>query len=326
MKIKELEDKIELLQDQISDEGKGAKRINEYLQRYFGTETFEIKYEYEKKSLDTLMVEPENANKKRFYVYRTSSKNEIATNLSEGEKILISFCYFLASLGDCSEIERKEHIIWIDDPISSLDSNHVYTVHAMIDSILVNNHLFKQLFVSTHNMEFFKLMNRLNPPSSLGRSYYYILNDSGRSTITALPKYIRESYTEFSHLFQEVFSVSKMSLDDVQDDLGLLHSFPNNARRFLEIYTYYRFPDNREFKCKNQDCFGDDYSLVCRIINEGSHGLGLFEQRAHVISFHQEILDVAKIIIEMVKENDDKQYQALLDGIGFREKEGAVIQ
>ncbi|MEX5538993.1 AAA family ATPase, partial [Pseudomonas syringae] len=61
-------------------------------------------------------------------VYFEIQRNgEKAHNLSEGEISLISFCYFMAKSID--KIESKEKpIVWIDDPICSLDANHIFFV------------------------------------------------------------------------------------------------------------------------------------------------------------------------------------------------------
>jgi len=44
----------------------------------------------------------------------------------------------------------------IDDPISSLDSNHVFFVFSLIDSIIAKPKKYTQLFISTHNLDFLK--------------------------------------------------------------------------------------------------------------------------------------------------------------------------
>jgi wobble nucleotide-excising tRNase len=77
-----------------------------------------------------------------------------ADKLSDGERTAIAFAYFVTSLeGDGENIANT--IVYIDDPISSLDSNHVYAVYALIQERLETS---LQLLVSTHNSEFFNLL------------------------------------------------------------------------------------------------------------------------------------------------------------------------
>jgi wobble nucleotide-excising tRNase len=80
--------------------------------------------------------------------------------LSEGECSLIAFCYFMAKLDDI-ESNGKNLIIWIDDPISSLDSNHVFFVYSLLRAEIVEASKYEQLFISTHNLDFLKYLKRL---------------------------------------------------------------------------------------------------------------------------------------------------------------------
>lgn len=91
--------------------------------------------------------------KTRFEIIRNGEK---AYHLSEGECSLIAFCYFLAKLQDV-ETKGSKPIIWIDDPISSLDSNHVFFVYSLINAEIIAKDEFEQIFISTHNLDFLKI-------------------------------------------------------------------------------------------------------------------------------------------------------------------------
>ncbi len=54
----------------------------------------------------------------------------IAKHLSEGEKTAIAFAFFLTKL--LEDPELKDVIVFIDDPISSLDSNHIFQVFSIL--------------------------------------------------------------------------------------------------------------------------------------------------------------------------------------------------
>lgn len=53
------------------------------------------------------------------------------------------------------DTDLSNSIIFLDDPISSLDGNHLFNTYAFIKAKLTDC---KQLFVSTHNLDFFNLM------------------------------------------------------------------------------------------------------------------------------------------------------------------------
>lgn len=91
-----------------------------------------------------------NSTKIRFEVMRDGKK---AYHLSEGECSLLAFCYFLAKLDDIETRDSKP-IIWIDDPISSLDGNHIFFIYSLLNAGIVSTGIFKQLFISTHNLDF----------------------------------------------------------------------------------------------------------------------------------------------------------------------------
>src|SRR5690606_19804713 len=93
----------------------------------------------------------------------------IARNLSEGEKTAISFAYFTAKLEEQNN-KLSDTIIYIDDPISSLDSNHLFNIYSFIKKTFyefkldpgtnkkVHTAKCKQLFISTHNFDFHNLV------------------------------------------------------------------------------------------------------------------------------------------------------------------------
>ena len=120
--------KIEEIEGQISESVKGAEALNQFLKLYFG-----------QKSPIEIRVENE-----RFYLYRGENR---ATNLSEGEKTAISFSYFLTQLNDKDTKDAlSETIVFVDDPVSSLDNNHIYNTYAIISIYLKNK--CGQLFIS----------------------------------------------------------------------------------------------------------------------------------------------------------------------------------
>ena len=157
-KIRSIESEIEDLKIQLKDEKKGADKVNEYLNHFFGFTS--IRFE---------AVEEEEQPGYKFQILRG---NEIAYNLSEGERSLIAFCYFMAKLEE-ADTKGKELIIWIDDPVSSLDNNHIFFVFSLIETLIAkpnknpdgsNAFRYKQLFISTHNLEFLKYLKRLSCP------------------------------------------------------------------------------------------------------------------------------------------------------------------
>jgi wobble nucleotide-excising tRNase len=302
----EIQDKRRLL----NDEEKGAVQVNKYLTSFFGHDYL---------SLQAVEDNTNPAKKIRFEIMREGKR---AYHLSEGECSLIAFCYFMAKLGDIETKDTKP-IIWIDDPISSLDGNHIFFVYSLIAAEIAEKGSFEQLFISTHNLDFLKYLKRLNrfEKQENGKlksceKQYFILNRQGQySMLLQMPKYLKEYGTEFNYLFSCIYKCSCITTVD-DTNYELFYNFGNNARKFLEIYLYFKYPDFSEDKL--QRFFGEDRIppiLVERINNEYSHLAGSVERAAMPVEV-PEMVSTAKLIIDKVKE-DSNQYQALMNSIGL---------
>jgi len=87
--------------------------------------------------------------------------------LSDGEKGIVAFCYYLATVHTIIETEDDYEKLFfvIDDPISSMDFNYVYRVAQSIRHI--NKHFGIEsrqvrFIILTHNFEFMNLLMRNN--------------------------------------------------------------------------------------------------------------------------------------------------------------------
>lgn len=288
--IETKEREIERLKRSLNDETRGAALVNEYLQKVSG--------------LFLQAVEHLDSNERaiRFEVRRDSEK---AYNLSEGECSLIAFCYFLAKLRDV-ETTSVQPIVWIDDPISSLDNNHIFFIYSLIASEIVANERCKQLFISTHNLEFLKYLHQL------GKTNKYLVERIGNSSsIRTLPQYMTQ-HTEFIYLFKQIYICAKNTPND--NNYESFYNFGNNARKFIEIYLFYWRP-NYSNKEKTtllvEELFGN---LVASY-----WGQSVWNERSHIRNFesglsapiYAEIPQVAELILQGIKDKHPEQYAAL---------------
>jgi wobble nucleotide-excising tRNase len=306
-KVTKLKEEIASLKAQLKDESKGADRVNYYLNNFFGHE-----------SLSLLAKEGETGY--RFEITRNGQK---AHHLSEGECSLVAFCYFMAKLED---VETKDNspIVWIDDPISSLDGNHIFFVFGLINSEIIKSGKFKQLFISTHNLDFLKYLKRLLSKDAQGvnlQKRYFIVERSYKgSQINLMPSYLQSYVTEFNYLFHQIYKCANANLDLPENDHDCYYNYGNNARKFLESYLYYRYPNaNEKDDSKLMRFFGNDTLstvLTDRINNEYSHLSGVFERSINPIDI-PEMKKSAQFILNQIKVKDPDQYIALLESIGI---------
>ncbi|HAT6933092.1 TPA: AAA family ATPase [Legionella pneumophila] len=313
LQVTETESLIASKKRELRDEEKGAKKVNEYLNNFFGHQFLTLEAKKEDNNEDEL-------KRIRFEIIRDGKK---AYHLSEGECSLLAFCYFLAKLDD-TDTRDSRPIIWIDDPISSLDGNHIFFVYSLLKAEIVSTGKFEQLFVSTHNLDFLKYLKKLNG-TFLGddrkfkdyqKAYFVVVRKDKRSTIKLMPKYLREYVTEFNYLFHQILKCSTIdSIDDT--NYTIFFNFANNARKFFEIYLYYKYPDQGMTEDTLDLFFGKDKIpavLTDRINNEYSHLSGVFERGAIPVEV-PEMQTAAKQIITRLKEDMD-QFNALLKSVG----------
>lgn len=301
---------IQQLKNAQKDEANGAQLVNQHLQSFFGNQFLSL----QPKAIDG------HESQIYFEVIRDRSK---AYHLSEGECSLLAFCYFLAKLDD-TNTKGKKPIIWIDDPISSLDSNHVFFVYSMLNSEIVMNEKFEQLFISTHNLDFLKYLKRLKGANQSHDTkeqnrtcQHFLLERTDRiSKLKLMPRYLKDYVTEFNYLFEQIYKCAHLQSID-QSNYMIFYNFGNNARKFLEIYLYYKYPSHETDTEKQNRFFeGRLPSLfVDRINNEYSHIAGIFERGQTPVEA-PEMQQSAKLILDRMKATDNDQYNSLLISIG----------
>lgn len=303
-KIRKVETEIGNLKIQLKDESVGAEKVNEFLNNFFGKE--ELKFEPTENDLEDETI--------KFEIKRNG---EIANNLSEGEKSLIAFCYFVAKLQEVGN-ENKDLIVWIDDPISSLDNNHIFFIFSLIECEIAQkmkqgNYNFKQLFISTHNLDFLKYLKRMNGVDKEKTSHFIVCRNKHTSDLKPMPKYLKKYITEFHYLFEQIYKCSVVDCDTENHDC--FYNFGNNLRKFLEAYLFYKYPDTSRTPEKIKKFFGEDEHVVPinnRINNEFSHLAEIFDRSMKPIEI-PEIPKLAKFVLEKIEEKDGEQYNCLLN-------------
>ncbi len=305
VEISELENEIKKLKESSQDESQGANKINEYLNNYFGH--------------NNLTLKPQNDDSGKVYSFIINRMGREAHSLSEGECSLISFCYYMAKLEEI-DTKDKELIIWIDDPISSLDSNHIFFVFSLIENEITKPKKYQQLFISTHNLEFLKYLKKLTRPfvkdqgtkNKIFQDEYFIIESFGEeSKIKPMPTYLKNFVTEFNYLFDQIY---RCVLPDAKTEIYF--NFGNNLRKFLEAYLYYKYPGHDSTEALKK-FFGDNkYStdVINRIQNEYSHLCGIFERSMRPLDI-PEMKSIAEYVLLTIKENDSEQFYSLLKSI-----------
>jgi len=140
------------------------------------------------------------------------------------------------------------------------------------------------------------------------------VNDT--SKISIMPKYLKEYVTEFNYLFHQLY---KCSVIEVIDDSNYItfYNFGNNARKFFEIYLYYKYPDKgMTEETLNLFFDGDNIPalLTDRINNEYSHLCGVFERGSSPVEVPEMQIAAKRIITKLSA--DREQFIGLLKSVG----------
>ena len=300
-KLKEEKEKFEQdiieLEGSLKSESEAAKRINMILQNSLAHSEMSLK------SVD---------DEEGIY-FEVSRNEERAYNLSEGEKSLIAFAYYITRLESLSTEEKSKTILFIDDPVSSLDENNIFYIYNLIFCLLEKKE-FLQYFLSTHNLDFLKYTNRFS-----NKKDYYLIekikeaeNIPSKSYIKKLPTHLSNKVTEFVFLFEQIYIVA--TEDEHENNFSVFYNFPNNGRKFIETLLYFKYPD---YKTKNDDkiinYFGDENApFMQRINNEYSHGEDRFDRTRNPINTCEFKHD-ARIILGALHRNDPEQFKSFLN-------------
>lgn len=310
--VRDLEEDRDDLLIKLRDEKRGAEKVNKYLSHSFG--------------LDSLRLEADGDEVGSKYKFQIKRGDQPAYNMSEGERSLISFCYFLAKLED-TETKEKEPIIYIDDPVSSLDNNHIFFLFSLIETVLAkpkkisngpDRRRYRQLFISTHNLDFLKYLKRLPLPEGgkEEQKFFLVEKEEASSSLRPMPKYLKNYQTEFIYLFHQIYKCREGRDSDKKGQI--FYSLGNNLRKFLEAYLFYKYPDINGMRRKLHKFFGDDEmttALTHRIYNELSHLEEIFDRGMRPIDI-PELSKVVRFVLNKIKEKDEEQYDSLLNSIG----------
>ncbi len=222
--------------------------------------------------------------------------NNASDVLSDGEKSIVAFCFFLAETHKKVEKEADYQKLFfvIDDPISSLDFHYVYSV-AQIIRRLNDDSRFPigdrlRFLILTHNIEFMSILIRNKIID--GR---FILE---KSNIKVLQKELIMPYEE--HL-RDVYEVS--------ENIKIpSHTTPNSIRHILETINKFEKPNLDFLKyCEDIELLKDDNEFLYALIHDNSHG----NYRSQMATTPDMIIKGCKKIIEVISNKFDGQIEVL---------------
>jgi len=243
-----------------------------------------------------------------------------ASNLSEGEKSAIAFAYFLTelkALRNDAPPKLPNTIVFIDDPISSLDSNHIFQIRSLLHTFFKEEN-FAQLFISTHSFEFFSVMldtnlfGRKNKDEHGNKRPLYFIkrNDNNSSVIKKLPRSFSSYKSEYVGLFHTIKEFNELAN---KEDFQNLLILPNAVRRFLELYTLMKYPSDSEVDHRVKKIFNpeDKPTYNTKLLHWFSHQNQFEKVQQHDDKILQ-VEDAIKELLEYIKTKDELHWKGLV--------------
>lgn len=212
--------------------------------------------------IDGFSVVPYGDN---FYrVSRATDQENAFHSLSEGEKTVISFLYFmeLCKGQKSATAVPKAKVVVIDDPISSLSHLYVFNIGQLIKKYFINDDLYKQVFVLTHSLYFFYELTHTNHKTRGETQHLFRVfkNTNGSSVIPM-------KYEEIQNDYQSYWSI-------IKDQASPPALIANCMRNIIEYF--FNFVQKKDFNNVFQKpaLSTDKFTTFYRYMNRESHSLG----------------------------------------------------
>ena len=200
-----------------------------------------------------------------FYkIVRGDNQEKVFRSLSEGEKMIISFLYFMELCRGKKEATEtgKKKIIVIDDPISSLSHIYVFNVGRLIHNEFLRSDKYEQVFFLTHSLYFFYEMTDTNKERRKEQQKLFRLrkNTTGSETLEM-------SYEEIQNDYHSYWFV-------IKDDKQPAALIANCMRNIIEYF--FNFVEKRDLNnvFQKQEMQDNRFQAFNRYVNRESHSLG----------------------------------------------------
>ena len=246
-------------------------KVNEVFEKYL-KRFFNDKYKYDKD--------------KQCLIFENKDISQNAKDvLSDGEKNIIGFCYYLALTHQ--KIKQKsdyENLLFIiDDPISSMDYHYVYQVADIIKHLNIELEIenrFVRFITLTHNFEFMNLLIKNN--------------------ISSLNLYMQKNkFEKINNGLIFPYTEHLKSIKSIAEGTQFVtYQTPNSIRHIIETIMNFVAPDKSIEGFINEEEILCDCEQLRTIIQDMSHGRIRYQK-----SFtDQDIITGCKQVIKYIEE------------------------
>jgi len=195
---------------------------------------------------------------------RDDSDEDVFKTLSEGEKMVISFLYFIELCKGETTAEKASNkkIVVIDDPISSLSHIYVFNIGRLIHNEFLRTEKYDQLFILTHSLYFFYELTNTNHNERKKTQKLFRICKNTESSYFENMKYedIQNDYQAYWHI--------------IKDDKQAPALIANCMRNVMEYF--FNFVEKQDFAqvFQRPELQETSYMAFNRYMNRESHSKG----------------------------------------------------
>lgn len=195
---------------------------------------------------------------------RENSDEDVFKTLSEGEKMVISFLYFIELCKGESTAEKASNkkIVVIDDPISSLSHIYVFNIGRLIHNEFLRTEKYDQLFILTHSLYFFYELTNTNHKERKETQKLFRICKNTESSYFEDMKYedIQNDYQAYWHI--------------IKDEKQAPALIANCMRNVMEYF--FNFVEKQDFAqvFQKPELQETSYMAFNRYMNRESHSKG----------------------------------------------------
>lgn len=214
--------------------------------------------------LDDFYIEKHLDN---FYKIKRSEQEQdtdIFRSLSEGEKMIISFLYFVETCRGKQSVSDTggKKIVVIDDPISSLSHIFVFNIGKLIKTEFFNSDFYEQVFILTHSLYFFyELTDIRHDQREENQKLFRMTKNEDGSHISVM------KYEEIQNDYQSYWQIIK----DAKQPPALIANCMRNIIEYFFNFIEKKYLNDVFNKPELKD---DRFQAFYRYVNRESHSLG----------------------------------------------------
>ncbi len=195
---------------------------------------------------------------------REDSDEDVFKTLSEGEKMVISFLYFIELCKGESTAEKASNkkIVVIDDPISSLSHIYVFNIGRLIHNEFLRTQKYDQLFILTHSLYFFYELTNTNHKERKETQKLFRICKNTESSYFEDMKYedIQNDYQAYWHIIKDEKQSPALIANCMRNVMEYFFNFVEK-QDFAQVFQRPELQENR-------------YMAFNRYMNRESHSKG----------------------------------------------------